>query len=66
MLVGITYWRINMEKKKADVAVSLQTPIMRSVLNKLNKIKEDEGHTNAGETIGWIIEKTERLDVVES
>ncbi len=43
-----------------DVAVSLQTPIMRSTLNKLNKIKEENGHANVGESIGWLIHEMER------
>ena len=47
-----------------DVAVSLQTPIMRSTLDKLNKIKEDNGHANAGESIGWLIDEIEMLKAV--
>ena len=44
-----------------DVAVNLQTPIMRSVRAKLKKIQEEHGHETIGETIGWLIEENERL-----
>lgn len=44
----------------SDVAVNLQTPIMRSTLDKIGKLKEEHGHANAGETIGWLIEEVER------
>ena len=40
----------------ADVAVNLQTPILKSVRDRLKEIQEDIGHDNAGETIGWLID----------
>ena len=43
-----------------DVAVNLQTPIMRSVVDKLNAIKKENRHANVGESIGWIIDEMER------
>ena len=42
-----------------DVAVTLQTPIMRSVRSRLKDIQEEHGHENMGETIGWLIDEVE-------
>ena len=38
-----------------DVAVNLQTPILKSVRDRLKELQEGLGHDNAGETIGWLM-----------
>ena len=43
----------------ADVAVNLQTPILKSVRDRLKEMQEEHGHDNAGETIGWLIDEIE-------
>ena len=45
-----------------DVAVSMQTPIMRSVRDKLKKVQEEQGFETIGETIGWLIEEAEKVE----
>ena len=47
----------------ADVAVTLQTPIMRSVRSRLKEIQEERGYENMGETIGWLIDEVAMHDV---
>lgn len=47
----------------ADVAVSLQTPILRSTKDRLKDIQEEQGHDNAGETIEWLINEVEGIAV---
>jgi len=39
-----------------DIAVTLQTPIMKSVKLRAQEIQEEHGHENLGETFGWLIE----------
>jgi hypothetical protein len=43
-----------------DVAVNLQTPILKSTRDRLKELQEERGHDNAGETIGMLLEHHER------
>lgn len=42
-----------------DIAVNLQTPIMRSTRDKLKTLQDEHGHETIGETIGWLIDEVE-------
>lgn len=42
------------------VAVTLQTPIMKSTRSQLKQLQDEHGHENLGETIGWLIDEVER------
>ena len=44
-----------------DVAVNLQTPILKSVRDRLKELQEENGHDNAGETIGWLLDEVEAM-----
>jgi len=46
----------------ADVAVNLQTPILKSVRDRLKETQEDHGHDNAGETIGWLLDEVKAME----
>ena len=39
-----------------DVAVNLQTPILKSVRDRLKELQEEHGHDNAGETIAFLLD----------
>jgi hypothetical protein len=41
----------------ADVAVNLQTPILKSTRDQLKELQEEHGHDTLGETIGWLIDE---------
>lgn len=40
-----------------EVAVNLQTAILKSTRTKLKDLQEEHGHENLGETIGWLIDE---------
>jgi len=44
-----------------DVAVNLQTPILKSTRDRLKELQEEHGHDNAGETIAWLIDEVEAM-----
>lgn len=46
------------------IPAHLQTPILKSVKDKLYELKTENGHESPGETIGWLIDETERLQKI--
>ena len=47
-----------------DKAVTLQTAILKSDRDKLQKIQKGAGHASIGETIGWLVKEFEaRKDI---
>lgn len=44
-----------------DVAVNLQTPILKSMRDRLKELQEKHGHDNAGETIGWLLDEFDAM-----
>ena len=46
-----------------DVAVNLQTPILKSTRDRLKELQEELGHDNAGETIAWLLHEIEGVAV---
>lgn len=45
----------------ADIAINMQTPMMRSDRERLKKLQDENGHETLGETIGWLIDECEKL-----
>lgn len=43
------------EINMAEIAVNLQTPILKSVRDRLKELQDENGHDNAGETIGMLL-----------
>lgn len=52
----------------SEVAVNLQTAILKSTRDRLKELQDEHGHGNVGETIGWLIDENEAMkdEVTES
>jgi len=46
----------NITKEPRNIAVNLQTPIMKSTRDRLKELQDEHAHENIGETIGWLID----------
>ena len=44
-----------------DVAVILQTPILKSTRDRLKELQEELGHDNVGETVAWLIDEFDAI-----
>ena len=58
--VGIIHGVNNMDK-----AVTLQTAILESTKDELKKLQEEHGHSNPGETIGWLIDEVKAMKDIQ-
>ena len=45
----------------AEIAVNLQTAILRSDRDRLKRVQDGHGFETLGETIGWLLDQTEVL-----
>ena len=48
-----------------DVAVNLQTPILKSTRDRLKELQEEHGHETIGETITWLIGEVKAMKDIQ-